>query len=349
MMKQTTSTFTVFAALALLARCATSKPAEVKSPTCERWDPAQGTLVEVTCSGKDQDSDGLDDAADLCPDLPETRNGEQDQDGCPDPDADGDRVVDSADDCPQQAGPAPTGCPVLDSDGDGFADHLDSCPWDPEDLNGIEDQDGCPDGADQVVVTRNDQLFVQQPVHFLRRSAMLLPDSKDLLDRIVSQLSRHKTRISRIRVVGHCDPREVPKRKALALSKTRARMVARYLIYVGLDQALFEVESLGAAQPASKGRTARDREKNRRVELIITLKNQGQSTAVTTGDAGVDSAAPDAGATVTADAAQANVDGGQAQAQDAALNPDGVEPYREDEDWDNEFLDDDWDSKFIEK
>ena len=36
--------------------------------------------------------------------------------------------------------------PPLDSDGDGIADIYDSCPSLPEDYNGFQDGDGCPDG-----------------------------------------------------------------------------------------------------------------------------------------------------------------------------------------------------------
>lgn len=35
--------------------------------------------------------------------------------------------------------------PERDSDGDGIPNHLDRCPITPEDLDGIDDEDGCPD------------------------------------------------------------------------------------------------------------------------------------------------------------------------------------------------------------
>ena len=37
------------------------------------------------------------------------------------------------------------GCPDLDNDGDGLSDKVDQCPNDPEDKDGFEDADGCPD------------------------------------------------------------------------------------------------------------------------------------------------------------------------------------------------------------
>jgi len=37
------------------------------------------------------------------------------------------------------------GCPDLDNDGDGIPDAKDQCPNDPEDKDGFQDEDGCPD------------------------------------------------------------------------------------------------------------------------------------------------------------------------------------------------------------
>ena len=57
---------------------------------------------------KDQDSDGVEDANDLCPDEP----GPVETNGCPD--IDGDGIVDSKDDCPKIAGiPDNNGCPEI--------------------------------------------------------------------------------------------------------------------------------------------------------------------------------------------------------------------------------------------
>jgi hypothetical protein len=39
------------------------------------------------------------------------------------------------------------GCPDPDNDADGIPDSLDKCPNAPEDYNGYMDADGCPDGG----------------------------------------------------------------------------------------------------------------------------------------------------------------------------------------------------------
>ncbi len=62
-------------------------------------------------------------------------------------DRDGDGVPDVDDRCPDVPGPPENhGCPIVkDTDGDGIPDDVDKCPLDPEDKDGFQDEDGCPD------------------------------------------------------------------------------------------------------------------------------------------------------------------------------------------------------------
>lgn len=63
-------------------------------------------------------------------------------------DRDGDGIVDEADECPDTPGlPELSGCP--DRDGDRIADHKDKCVEVPEDFDGNEDEDGCPETEDR--------------------------------------------------------------------------------------------------------------------------------------------------------------------------------------------------------
>jgi len=99
---------------------------------------------EDGCPDKDNDKDGVYDVEDLCPNTP----GPVENQGCPVEDRDGDGVPDSVDKCPDEKGPKENnGCPELpkDSDNDGLLDNVDKCPNDPEDKDGFEDEDGCPD------------------------------------------------------------------------------------------------------------------------------------------------------------------------------------------------------------
>jgi outer membrane protein OmpA-like peptidoglycan-associated protein len=65
-------------------------------------------------------------------------------------DSDGDGLIDPEDGCPQEPEDADgfedgDGCPDEDNDGDGVLDVDDGCPLEPEDADGFEDDDGCPD------------------------------------------------------------------------------------------------------------------------------------------------------------------------------------------------------------
>ena len=131
----------------------------------------------------DEDGDKVPDDVDQCRQIPEDRDGFEDEDGCPEIDDDDDGIVDKEDACPRVAGiesrdpkrngcpvadrdkddvpddvdrcpdlrgarsddPAKNGCPVVDADSDGVPDDVDKCPDQPEDRDGFEDDDGCPD------------------------------------------------------------------------------------------------------------------------------------------------------------------------------------------------------------
>ena len=67
-----------------------------------------------------------------------------------DKDTDGDGILDSVDKCPKEPEDKDgfqdeDGCPDPDNDGDGILDKDDKCPNEAEDKDGFEDEDGCPD------------------------------------------------------------------------------------------------------------------------------------------------------------------------------------------------------------
>lgn len=102
----------------------------------------------------DEDGDGFIGDADRCPKDAETKNGYQDDDGCPDAgDADKDGIADDKDTCPavpedKDGFEDDDGCPDIDDDKDGIKNDVDACPKDAEDKDGHDDQDGCPDPDD---------------------------------------------------------------------------------------------------------------------------------------------------------------------------------------------------------
>lgn len=123
--------------------------------------------------GPDADNDGISDRNDRCPNEPEDRDGFEDDDGCPEVDNDKDGVADVVDKCPSVTARTPDGCPPPaaagsnalplatpppttpppvstkatpgDRDGDGVPDKSDQCPDLAEDVDRIDDSDGCPE------------------------------------------------------------------------------------------------------------------------------------------------------------------------------------------------------------
>jgi hypothetical protein len=104
---------------------------------------------------RDADGDGIRDGQDLCPAERETINGVDDGDGCPEPDRDGDGVPDAVDACPDVAvdEAGRQGCPghLVDRDRDGIPDVRDRCPDEPEDTDGLDDEDGCFDEGEPSI------------------------------------------------------------------------------------------------------------------------------------------------------------------------------------------------------
>jgi outer membrane protein OmpA-like peptidoglycan-associated protein len=65
-------------------------------------------------------------------------------------DSDGDGIIDADDRCPEEPEDYDgfqdsDGCPDYDNDGDGIPDVKDKCPDEAEDFDGYQDDDGCPD------------------------------------------------------------------------------------------------------------------------------------------------------------------------------------------------------------
>ena len=203
-------------ALAVLAlactRGSTSPSNERGVAHCERDLAAARVCTTPSASDgkrmRDRDRDGLPDAHDCCPKLPEDPDGFEDRDGCPDCDDDRDGIpdaewllverrrylwtsaegyfggrscgeyaedfdgIDDHDGCPEGVeitldsltcteavarDRKPTAARhgdfatlalmryVADSDDDGYDDSADRCRNVPEDFDGFEDDDGCPD------------------------------------------------------------------------------------------------------------------------------------------------------------------------------------------------------------
>ena len=182
----------------------------------------------------DKDHDGILDKDDKCPNDPEDKDGFEDEDGCPDPDNDKDGVLDKADKCPNEPGPA--------------------------------DNNGCPKKYEHIVVTQ-EKIELKQKIFFDTDKATIQPRSFSLLDEIASVLRGRPTMT--VRIEGHTDSRGT-RAHNLKLSQARADSVRQHFVGLGIEQQRMESRGYGPDQPIETNKTAAGREKNRRVEFIIT-------------------------------------------------------------------------------
>lgn len=225
----------------------------------------------------DQDNDGIVDIDDRCPTVPEDRDGNADEDGCPESeDRDGDGIVDSADQCPD----APEdidqfededGCPDPDNDADGIPDPDDACPMQPETKNGYDDEDGCPDKKLELVDVKRaaKKIEIKERIFFRPGGARIKSRSFRLLRQVVTVLKTNPT--MEVVIEGHTDSRG-PARSNLRLSKRRARSVRRFLIRRGIETKRLTAIGYGEERPLASNRTRRGRRRNRRIEFTITAE-----------------------------------------------------------------------------
>ncbi len=227
---------------------------------------------EDGCPDLDNDKDGIADAQDKCPNVAEDKDGFEDEDGCVDSDNDKDGLVDAHDQCPNAAEDKDgfeddDGCPDVDNDKDGVDDVDDKCPLEPEVINGIDDEDGCPDeGKPQVQVTLT-KLEINEAVYFDTGKATIQKRSHSLLNQVAQNLKANP-QITKVRIEGHTDDKG-DDASNLKLSQDRADSVRRYLIKRKIDPARLMAVGYGETKPIASNKTARGRERNRRVEFTI--------------------------------------------------------------------------------
>ena len=267
------------------------EPTPLPPAQCAKVDRGSDVLVqEVTCSGQDTDEDGVDDSVDLCPALKETRDGVLDKDGCPDPDEDLDGVVDAEDGCPREKGDPPDGCPQLDTDGDGIPNHLDACPTRPEDKDGVQDADGCPEGergAEMGAVGRT--VWREGIVTYRRGSDVVKEESTVILAEVLDEIDGATDDVAHVMLVAVTHPREIKRRSTLdTVVDRRLAAVQDSIVELGVPASKIErkVEFL----------QTRARKVQGTLVVILSLTNEAAARRLREPDGGPQSEVVDAGA-----------------------------------------------------
>jgi outer membrane protein OmpA-like peptidoglycan-associated protein len=194
----------------------------------------------------------------------------------PPADRDKDGVLDDADECPDEPEDKDgfedeDGCPDPDNDKDGILDAADKCPNDPETINGFEDDDGCPDQGPPAVRVGPAEIETLRPVFFDTDRARVRHAFHNILGQVALTLKAHPE-IGRCAVEGHTDatgPTDWNQR----LSVLRAQAVVEFLVGKGVDRQRLTAIGHGEQVPWESNDTESGRAKNRRVIFHIEGAN----------------------------------------------------------------------------
>ena len=147
--------------------------------------------------------------------------------------------------------PLPAPKPPLraaDVDGDGVRDEDDLCPSSLEDMNGFEDEDGCPEG--DVVLIRGDRVVLLEPVRYAGVTR-LADSASGILGKLAVFLIEHPD-LDVVRIEGHTQAEDKE------MSRMRAVAVMLRLVEAGVDPERLEAVGYGSRRPV-KGSGPRDR------------------------------------------------------------------------------------------
>ncbi|HEX3758521.1 MAG TPA: OmpA family protein [Kofleriaceae bacterium] len=176
-----------------------------------------------------------------------------------------------------------------DRDGDGIIDNLDKCPDQPEDYNGYQDDDGCPDvletDKDRVVdvppwtpgqpLTLEQVITLPAPIEFKFDSAIMLPGADTYLNQVLGILKAHPE-VTKLEIQGHTSS-EGGYDYNMRLSDARARAVYQWLVDHGIDGQRLVPHGYGLTVPLFPNDTEPHRQRNRRVQFRLIEQAPGSA------------------------------------------------------------------------
>jgi OOP family OmpA-OmpF porin len=214
--------------------------------------PAEVTHESV--DPEDVDADGVANASDRCPDEPEDADGFEDEDGCVDRDNDGDGVLDAHEFINRRW----TNC-----DNYLINDVVVDCRNRPEDFDGFEDEDGCPDLVPRFFcpIEIATIVYFDAAGRFDRAAAGAFDE--------VAAMMRDAAYLE-LWVDAHVDSPRTD-RASKKLTERVAALAVDELLRRGVARERLEPRGRGEGTPVADNKTAEGRVKNRRVEF--NLKN----------------------------------------------------------------------------
>ena len=190
-------------------------------------------------------------------------------------DRDGDGIPDELDKCPDEPEDKDgfedeDGCPDPDNDKDGIPDTADACPNEPETVNGFEDEDGCPDSA--PIVVKENRILLTEHVLFETNRARVNAEGQPSLAAVFNLWKQHPEWDYLI-VDGYAD-RRGPDGFNLWLSHLRAERAIKVLVEMGFPAEKLRIRAFGHRQLRVSGDDEEADRQNRRVEFVIVKKGQ---------------------------------------------------------------------------
>jgi outer membrane protein OmpA-like peptidoglycan-associated protein len=118
------------------------------------------------------------------------------------------------------------------------------------------------------VEVKKDRIEIKEKIQFAYNAAEILPASDGLLGEVAAALKEH-AEIKKLTINGHTDSDgEVAYNQEL--SQRRATAVLNWLKGHGVAAARLHAKGFGESQPIADNATPEGKEKNRRVEFLIT-------------------------------------------------------------------------------
>ena len=119
--------------------------------------------------------------------------------------------------------------------------------------------------ASEMAAALDKDVFIALDIHFATSKAEILPESRPIIDEIVSLLKNRPG--LRIGVEGHTDNTGTPAFNK-TLSNARAKAVVEAIAAAGISSNRLEPAGYVQERPVADNRTEEGRAKNRRVELV---------------------------------------------------------------------------------
>lgn len=132
-----------------------------------------------------------------------------------------------------------------------------------------------PPKPKRVEVTA-DQIVIHDKILFEVNKAVIRTESHALCDEI-AQVIKDNPQIKQLSIEGHTDSDGGDKYNQ-SLSDKRAAAVMQYLVDHGIPQERLTSKGFGESKPLADNATAEGKEKNRRVEFIITAQDEVKKT-----------------------------------------------------------------------